>query len=83
VRAIFEAALEHPGTARRAYAAGACAGDAALLREVEAMLVAEGKADALLDGKSPSSAPEEGRFPSGTVLAERYRTLGLLGKGLG
>src|SRR5690349_10224906 len=28
-----------------------------------------------------TSAPEEGRFPAGTVLAGRYRILGLLGRG--
>src|SRR3984893_10824964 len=32
--------------------------------------------------KSPSSSSsEEGRFPAGTVLGERYRILGLLGRG--
>ena len=35
VRAIFEAAIERPAAERRAFAAGACAGDSALLREVE------------------------------------------------
>jgi hypothetical protein len=30
---------------------------------------------------SSSSSPEEGRFPAGTVLAGRYRILGLLGHG--
>ena len=30
---------------------------------------------------SPSSSPEEGRFPVGIVLAGRYRILGMLGKG--
>ncbi len=35
-------------------------------------------------GSAPSatpSAPEEGRFPAGTVLAGRYRVLGMLGRG--
>ncbi len=81
VRAIFEAAVERPTAERSAFAAGACGGDGDLLREVEGMLAAEGKSDPLLDGKAPSSAPEEGRFPAGTVLAGRYRILGLLGKG--
>ncbi len=81
VRAIFEAAVERPVAERRAFAAGACAGDAALLREVEAMLAADATADPLLDRQKVSSAPEEGRFPAGTVLAGRYRILGLLGRG--
>jgi protein kinase-like protein len=81
-RAIFAAAAQRPSAERRAYAAGACAGDAALLQEVEAMLVLKDKEDALLDSKAPgSSAPEEGRFPAGTVLAGRYRILGLIGHG--
>ena len=31
--------------------------------------------------RPPSSAAEEGRFPPGTMLAGRYRILGLLGRG--
>jgi serine/threonine-protein kinase len=86
VRAVFEAAIERPTAEQRAFAAGACAGDAALLSEVERMLDADVRADrvladrVLLDNTS-SSAPEEGRFPVGTVLAGRYRILGLLGHG--
>jgi serine/threonine protein kinase len=81
VRAVFEAAVERPAAERRALAAGACAGDAALLREVERMLAADARADGVLDRPVSSSAPEEGRFPAGTVLAGRYRILGLLGHG--
>jgi predicted Ser/Thr protein kinase len=90
IRAIFEAALDLPENEREEYAVTACAGDAGLLKEVEAMLDAEAGTDRLLDGQTPaatpssdisSSAPDEGRFPAGTVLAGRYRVLGLLGKG--
>ncbi|MBZ5635273.1 MAG: serine/threonine protein kinase [Acidobacteriia bacterium] len=85
IRRIFEEALERPAGKRRAFVENACAGDAAILREVNRMLDAEGQADPLLDGmpSAPpsSSAPEEGRFPAGTVLAGRYRILGLLGTG--
>ena len=34
-----------------------------------------------LSTSMPSSYSEEGRFPAGTVLAERYRILGLIGQG--
>jgi tRNA A-37 threonylcarbamoyl transferase component Bud32 len=81
IRALFEAALVRPVTERREFAAGACGGDAELFLEVEAMLAAEDKTDPLLDQSPESSAPDEGRFPAGTVLAGRYRVLGLLGKG--
>src|SRR5262245_10688036 len=84
VRAIFEAALERPARDLRAFVEGACVGDAAMLREVEAMLAADATGDPLLDrpASTPSSsAPEEGRFPAGTVLAGRYRILGRLGQG--
>jgi serine/threonine-protein kinase len=81
VRAIFEAAEERPVAERFAFAAGACGTDKALLLEVEAMLAADGRTDPILDAKPSSSAPEEGRFPAGTILAGRYRILGLLGHG--
>jgi serine/threonine-protein kinase len=84
VRAIFEAALEHPFAQRQAYAAGACGNDTELLREVEQMLAAEDGTHTLLPrepSQSYSSTHEEGRFPAGTVLAGRYRVLGLLGRG--
>ncbi len=85
IRRIFEEALERPEGRRRVFVENACDGDALLLREVNRMLSAEGQAAPLLDAIAPgppsSSAPEEGRFPAGTVLAGRYRILGLLGKG--
>ncbi|HEX5110635.1 MAG TPA: serine/threonine-protein kinase [Vicinamibacterales bacterium] len=84
VRAIFEAALEQPARDRLVFVKGACVGDAVLLREVEAMLAADATGAPLLDrpASTPSSsAPEEGRFPAGTVLAGRYRILGRLGQG--
>src|SRR4051795_11830431 len=75
VRAIFEAALEQPAGTRAAFAAGACVGDPHLLQDVQALLAADAGADALLDPAPPppTSTPEEGRSPAGTVLAGRYR----------
>ena len=82
VRRVFEAALGRPPSERGAYLEGACGGDRTLLEEIEGMLIAEAKHGALLDGAMPqSSAPEEGRLPAGTILAGRYRILGLLVQG--
>jgi len=83
-RAIFEAALARRPAERAAFVDNACGGDAALAGDVRGMLSAEAKDDLLLDRPPtppPSSAPEEGRFPAGTMLAGRYRILGLLGAG--
>jgi hypothetical protein len=82
VRMVFEAALGRPPGERRAFAADACAGDVELLSAVERMLAADGQSDPLLDSARPaSSVSDEGRFDAGTVLAGRYRILGLLGTG--
>src|SRR5215510_14506891 len=84
VRAIFEGALARPAADRRGYVDGASGGDRELQLEVLAMLSAEDKGGELWDRRlltPPSSAPEEGRFPAGTVLAGRYRVMGLLGHG--
>src|SRR5262245_11579064 len=84
VRAIFEEALARPAADRRGYVDGASGGDRELQLEVLAMLSAEDKGGELWDRRPvtpPSSAPEEGRFPAGTVLAGRYRVMGLLGHG--
>lgn len=41
----------------------------------------DGKTKTIFSEASSSSSIEEGRFPAGTVLAGRYRILGLLGRG--
>ncbi len=41
----------------------------------------EAETEFVFTESSPSSSIEEGRFPAGTVLAGRYRILGLIGKG--
>jgi serine/threonine-protein kinase len=82
VRAIFEAAVEHPADGRRAFVVGACADDIDLVSLVEGMLAADARPHRLLDGaRAPSGPSGEGRFDAGTVLADRYRILGLLGSG--
>lgn len=86
-RAIFEAALDKPERERDDYVESACASDDSLLHDVRGMLEADRSSPSAMHGPTmgpelnESSAPEEGRFPAGTVLAGRYRILGLLGKG--
>src|SRR5262245_31910377 len=41
----------------------------------------DGATRTVLTGASSASSVEEGRFPAGTVLAGRYRVLGLIGRG--
>jgi serine/threonine-protein kinase len=81
MRGFFEAALEQRPGQRRAYLEGVCSDDRAMLVEIEGMLAAEAKDQPLVNARSSSSSPEEGRFPAGTLLAGRYRILGMLGKG--
>ena len=84
IRIIFEEALARPAADRRGYVVGASAGDRELEREVLAMLSAERREDELWERRPvtpPSSGPEEGRFPMGTMLAGRYRILGFVGRG--
>jgi predicted Ser/Thr protein kinase len=81
IRRIFEAALDYRPSERQAYLQDACAGDRQLFAEINGMLIAEERNGATPDAARPPSAPEEGRFPAGTVLVGRYRILGLLGKG--
>jgi predicted Ser/Thr protein kinase len=49
IREIFESALEQPIADRRAWLEAACGGDAALLQQVERMLVADDERHHLLD----------------------------------
>jgi tetratricopeptide (TPR) repeat protein len=82
---LFLKALEMPsGDDRRAYLAGACAGDTALRAEVEALLEASARAGSFLE--SPASAPgvtvdaaPVAESP-GTVIGP-YRLLQQLGEG--
>ena len=85
LRAIFEAALDrHPST-RRAFVDGVCAGDESLRLEVLGMLDAEADDASLLERLAtpplPSGALHQPRFAAGTVLAGRYRLVGVLGRG--
>jgi predicted ATPase len=57
VAELFAAALEHPPEARAAYLAGACAGSATLLAEVESLLRSHGAAGEFL---APPATPSPG-----------------------
>ena len=97
IRAVYEAAVDSPAAARRALLERECHGDDELRQEVERLLGARehlpewlsgpllGAARAALpDTRSTVTHPAPaGRVPfaPGTVLAQRYRIVHLLGRG--
>jgi serine/threonine protein kinase len=97
IRAVYEAAVESPDTARGAVLERECKGDEALRQEVERLLGAReqlpdwlsgpvlGMAHAALaNGLSTLTQPGPAarmHFAPGTVLAQRYRIIYLLGRG--
>ena len=82
---IFTAALALPPAQRAAHVAGACAGDAALQRRVEALLHAHDSAASLLQGSPGDVArtafvrPQTDEQP-GTMI-DRYKLLQKIGEG--
>jgi serine/threonine-protein kinase len=91
IEAIFEAALEREPHEREAFLNQACAGDASLREEVDSLLAHQqptGRFIATLVHEAARLLPEkkslldtDARFIPGTVLAGRYRIIGLFGKG--
>ncbi len=83
VKAVFQDALARPGEARAAYLQEACAGDAAVRREVDSLLAAHADADGFLsapalDGTAVLAPSEEGAPPA---RIGPYRVLGLIARG--
>lgn len=82
IEPIYFAALEHNAAERDAYLEQACAGDAELRREVEALLRAEGEAGNWLE--QPTLVQEEITRPLPVPVPQRigpYQLLSQLGKG--
>src|SRR5215831_4494768 len=92
IRSVYEAAVDMPAVARPAVLDRECKGDEGLRQEVERLLGAREHLpewlSGLLLGTAPSSSTltqpaPAGRvhFAPGTVLAQRYRIIYLLGRG--
>ena len=97
IRAVYEAAVDAPAVSRQRVLDRECSGDDELRQEVERLLGARehlpewlsgpvlGVANvALANGPSTLTQPApvgHVHFPSGTVLAQRYRICHLLGRG--
>lgn len=91
VERLFQSALERTPDERAAFLAAACGQDQALRQEVESLLVYQAAAgeniQAMIDeaagllANAPSGLLPRARFAAGTLLAGRYRIVGLLGQG--
>src|SRR5690348_4299382 len=63
IRKLFEAALESPFTSRREFLHNACAGDLALMAEVERLLVAHERAIASSGAAARGGTVESSSIP--------------------
>lgn len=88
INALFDAALTHPPAERSAFVQAACAGDAALAREVMALLDSLSQAEAaigesagdLLEGSGPLVEAPDAALAEGTAVGP-YTIRRLLGRG--
>ena len=78
LRDIFESALDRPPAERSRYVEGACAGDAALIDEVERMLRADAEHHRFLDGSVLLPAD---RFHPGDIVATHLEIVEAIGRG--
>jgi len=80
LKSIFHAALQHPAGVRAAWVEQACAGDAVLLREAQALLSAHDTAGDFLEQPARLDPADLDTLPEGTTLGS-YRIVRELGRG--
>jgi predicted Ser/Thr protein kinase len=80
LKEVFQGALDRPANQRRAWLAGACAGDETLLREAEALLASHDTAGEFLEEPARIDPADLEGLPADTQLGP-YRVLEEIGRG--
>jgi serine/threonine protein kinase len=84
-KAVFDAVLEQPRSERESFLASVCAAEADLREQVEQLLLNHEQAGSFLSKpileRENNDVGQAGRFPSGAIIAGRFKIVRFLGKG--
>lgn len=78
---LFQSALDQPATERLAWLEQACAGDAEMLHEAQALLAAHDSAGDFLEQPASAEPDQDETLEVGSRLGEHYQINGVLGRG--